>query len=56
LALKAELKKTKDELAKAKAELAEIIAAKADDGAMPSADDDGLGIPDFLDRTKRPHA
>jgi len=41
------------ELAKAKAELDEIIAAQADDDVPPPAVDDGLDIPDYLDRTKR---
>jgi hypothetical protein len=54
--LKAELDKTKDELAKVNAELDEIIAAQVDDDAPPPADDDGLGLPAFLDRTKTANA
>jgi hypothetical protein len=46
----------RDELAKVNAELDEIIAAQANDDVPPPADDDGLGIPDFLDRTKTAHA
>ena len=48
LALKAELAKTKDELAKVKTELDEIIAAQADDSALPSTDaGDKPGLPDL---------
>jgi ParB-like chromosome segregation protein Spo0J len=34
----------------------ELVAAQTDNSAPPPIDDDELDIPDYLDRTKRPHA
>jgi len=48
--LRSELAQTKEELAKANAELDEIVVAQANDDVPPPAVDDGLDIPDYLDR------